>query len=526
MAQEGTSDTANWEKLIGPEKRVYDAAKKLWPTPTSIQQAAIPHALQGKDILAKARTGSGKTASYIIPILIGLLRSPLPLNFKALILVPTRELCKQVKNQFDELGRYCKISTAHLGDDLTAQTQKVSLMSNPPAVLIGTPARVYALKSLDIFSNVRFLVVDEADQQLGLDSGPDIEAIISLLPPTRQSFLMSATLDEGVENLTKTVLNNPIFIDVTEKTESSQLSHYYIHVTEENRYMVLYTLIQCQRLGKRILLFVNSINRGYKLRLFFERFGIRSSVLNSQLPVASRINILDAFNIGTIDVLIAIDEGDDAIAAEFSASRGVDFQNLQAVVNFDLPQKYEQYVHRVGRTARGNRQGIALTFANVNDDLSFISDNLAADGQTLQQFDFDTKEAEIFNYRVSSVLESITKKQIKDAQKVFLKREILNSEKLKTHFEENPHDLQTLRHDSQLLPQKVDKSLKDLPSYLGAQVKRMSHPLTQKIKDNSKSKKKLGNIDSLNAAIQKRKKKEMQKKKFDQRKDHSQHKKH
>ena len=103
---------------------------------------------------------------------------------------------------------------------------------------------------------------------------------------------------------------------------------------------------------------------------------------------------------------------------------------------------------------------------------------------------------------------------------MFLKREILNSEKLKTHFEENPHDLQTLRHDSQLLPQKVDRALKELPSYLGAQVKRMSHPLTQKIKDNSKSKKKLGNIDSLNAAIQKRKRKEMQKKKFEQRKEH------
>lgn len=506
-------ESISWEKLIGPEKRVYDAAKKLWPTPTSIQQAAIPPALQGKDILAKAHTGSGKTASYIIPILIGLLRSKLPRNFKALVLVPTRELCKQVKNQFDELGRYCRIATAHLGDDLTAQTQKVTLMSNPPAILIGTPARVFALQSMDFLKNVEFFVVDEADQQLGLDSGADIEAIIAQLPPTRQSFLMSATLDKNVEELTKIVLNNPVFVDVTEKTESSQLQHYFINVTEEKRYMVLYTLIQCQRLGKRILLFVNSINRGYKLRLFFERFGIRSSVLNSQLPVASRINILDAFNIGTIDVLIAIDEGDDAIAAEFSASRGVDFQNLQAVINFDIPLKYDQYVHRVGRTARGGRDGIALTFVGTNDDLTPIAEALEKDGQKIQPFDFDVKEAEIFHYRVSSVLESITKKQIKDAQKIFLKRELLNSEKLKTHFEENPHDLQTLRHDSQLLPSKVDRNLKDIPSYLGVQVKRMSHPLTQKIKDNSKAKKKLGNVDSLNAAIKNRKRMEARKKK-------------
>lgn len=514
--EESAQPVNEWEKLIGPEKRVYDAAKKLWERPTPIQQTAIPPALQGKDILAKARTGSGKTAAYIIPILIGLLRSPLPLNFKALILVPTRELCKQVKSQFDEISHYCRITSAHLGDDVSAATQKVTLAANPPAILIGTPARVSALESMDFFKNVQFLVVDEADQQLGLDHGSDIEAIISKLSPTRQSFLMSATLEKNVQELTKLVLNNPVFVDVTEKNESSLLQHYYINVTEDNRYMVLITLIQCGRLGKRILLFVNSVNRGFKLCLFLERFGIKSSVLNSNLPVASRISILDNFNLGKVDVLVAIDEGDDAVSAEFSAARGVDFQNLHSVVNFDIPIKYDQYVHRVGRTARGNREGVAVTFVGVSETLQPIAEALTNDGQQIQPLNFDVKEAEIFRYRATSVLESITRHQIKEAQKVLYRREIINSEKLKSHFEENPRDLQILKHDSTLLPQKVDPALKRIPEYLP--VKRLAHPLTQKIRDHNKVSKRLGKVDSLNEAIKKRRKMEFKKKKQEEKK--------
>jgi len=499
-----------WIQLIGSEPRVCDAAKKLWHQPTQIQINAIPSALEGKDILARARTGSGKTAAYIIPILVGILRSPLPWNYKAIILVPTRELCKQVKNQFDEVARYCHISTAHLGDDVSVATQRVALMANPPSVLIGTPARVSALESMNIFKNVQFFVVDEADQQLGLDHGPDIESVITKLPGTRQSFLISATLGEEVEKLQTLVLNNPIRIDVAEKEQSSLLSHYFIKVNEENRYEVLYTLYQCGRIGKRILLFVNSTSRGYKLRLFFERFGIKSSILNAQLPVASRIHILQEFNRGAIDVLIAIDEGDEAVSTEFSASRGVDFQNLQAVVNFDVPGSIEQYIHRVGRTARALREGMALTFVSVTDSIENISNHLQQTEQcSIAELDFDVNEAEIFRYRVTSVLETITKKQIKESRKVDLKREIMNSEKLKAHFEENPHDLKALRHDAHLLPSKVDKTLRTIPDYLGKQVKRLQHPLTQKIKnDSTKAKRQLANLQSLNEAIKNRKKKQ------------------
>ena len=138
----------------------------------------------------------------------------------------------------------------------------------------------------------------------------------------------------------------------------------------------------------------------------------------------------------------------------------------------------------------------------------FRSTYLQNNGQTFSSLDFDMKEAELLRYRVTNVLESITKSQIKEAQKNFLKLEILNSEKLSVHFEENPHDLQILRHDTSLLPKRVDKSLSVIPDYLGKSMKRLAHPLTQKIKNVSKTSKKLGNIDSLTKAIKMKKQKD------------------
>lgn len=498
-------EKVGWESLLSSEPRLLDAAKRLWPTPTLIQQKAIPAALEGKDILARAQTGSGKTAAYIIPILIGILRSPLPWSYKALVLVPTRELCKQVKNQFDELARYCHMPTAHLGDDVPVASQRLALAANPPAVLIGTPARVSAL-GLPFYNSVSFFVIDESDQQLGLDHGPDIIAIIKKLPATRQSFLMSATLGNEIEKLQALVLNQPVRLEISEQSRASMLSHYYIEVSDSKKFEVLYALIQVGSIGRRVLIFVNTITNGYRLRLFLERFGIKSSVLNAQLPVASRIHILQEFNRGGIDVLVAIDEDSESLTTEFSVARGIDFQNLDSVINFDLPPTIEQYIHRVGRTARAMKEGLALTFIPELKDFIQISDYLRENDNTeVQKFDFNIADAEIFRYRVSSVLESITKTQIKESKRIDIKRELLNSEKLKAHFEENPADLKMLRHDSSLLPTKVNKSLRVIPDYLGNQIKRQQNPLTQKARqaklNSSQTKNQLAKLDSINAAI-------------------------
>jgi ATP-dependent RNA helicase DDX56/DBP9 len=501
-------DPTGWEVLLASEPRLLDAARKQWSCPTQIQCEAIPAALSGKDILARAHTGSGKTAAYIIPILIGILRSPQPWTYKALILVPTRELCAQVRVQFDDLARYCHISVAHLGDEVSTASQRIALSANPPAVLIGTPARVARL-SLP-FDNVAFLVVDEADQQLGLDHGPDIETVIARLPASRQGFLMSATLGDEVERLQTLVLTNPLRLDVAEEDRALRLAHFYLVVANERRFEVFYGLIQTGALGRRLLIFVNTTTAGYKLRLFLERFGIKSSVLNSQLPVASRIHILREFNRGEIDMLVAIDEDGAALEREFSAARGVDFQNVAAVVNFDLPTTVGQYVHRVGRTARAMHEGAAVTFVENTEEFAEIAESIQSEeGGEVAPFNYNVRDAEIFRYRVNGVLASITRKHIKECKKEDIKREILNSERLKAHFDENPADLRILKHDSYLFPAKVDRALKVLPDYLGSQVKRQQHPLTQKARlaKAESGKKQLAKLDAINQALKRHKKK-------------------
>jgi ATP-dependent RNA helicase DDX56/DBP9 len=323
---------------------------------------------------------------------------------------------------------------------------------------------------------------------------------------------MSATLGEEVEHLQSLVLNNPVRFDVCEQTRASMLSHYYVVVQSERRFEVLYGLIQTGALGRRVLIFVNTTTAGYKVRLFLERFGIKSSVLNAQLPVASRIHILQEFNRGGIDMLVAIDETDDALTKEFSAARGVDFQNLAVVLNFDVPPTVAQYIHRVGRTARAMREGAAVTFVGGIEEFAEIADFVRSEeGTEVALFEYNIRDAEIFRYRVNGVLEGITRKQIKECRKEDIKREILNSEKLKAHFDENPADLRVLKHDAYLFPTKVDRTLKVLPDYLGSKVRRQQHPLTQKARqakmESGKMRNQLAKLDAINQALKRHKKK-------------------
>lgn len=496
-------ENSEWHELIGYEKRVFDATVKLFDRPTQIQKETIPVAIKhGKDILAKAQTGSGKTASYIIPILVGILRSPEPHIYKSLILVPTRDLCKQVQKQFDELSKFCHITASNLGEG-EISTIRRALNVNPPAVLIGTPSRVLQLENMDIFKYVKFFVIDEADQQLGLDLSDEMHKIIKLLPANRQSYLMSATLDKDVESLTKLVLTNPISIDVTAEVETSLLSHFYIKVPESDKYLILYTLIRAKRIGKRILVFVNSGVRGWKLSLFLERFRIKSSVLNSRLPVASRIDILEKFNIGALDVLIAVDECDDAITDDFSASRGIDFNNLHTVVNFDIPTSFNQYVHRVGRTARGNREGTALTMID-DDTKSFpLLEQLAENHIVINPFDFDIADAEMFRYRVKNELLSVTKRRVNEAQSNYLKNEMINSEKMSMYFDANPEVRNTIKHDVNMARIPVNPAVSIIPPYFRKSMNQLIHPASQKIKTSQRLKRINANLDGLEQALSK-----------------------
>jgi len=239
--------------------------------------------------------------------------------------------------------------------------------------------------------------------------------------------------------------------------------------------------------GKTIL-FVNGINKCYRLKLFLEQFSIKACVLNSELPHNSRLHIVEEFNQDIYDYIIASDESVfDAVSSsqtngkkkkrekdkEYGVSRGVDFQGVENVINFDFPPTVDAYIHRVGRTARGDNTGTALSFVAGNDHklLKKAEEKLAAEfpgekKEIFKQYQFKMEEIEGFRYRALDALRAVSKPVVKEARLKEIKSEILNSEKLKAYFDDNPRDLQVLRHDKDLNPARIQPHLKNVPEYL------------------------------------------------------------
>ncbi|KAM6294631.1 putative ATP-dependent RNA helicase DDX56 [Aegotheles albertisi] len=260
--------------------------------------------------------------------------------------------------------------------------------------------------------------------------------------------------------------------------------------TEEQKFLVLCALLRLRVLRGRALLFVSSVPRCYRLKLFLEQFGIPACTLNSHLPARSRGHVIAQFNRGIYDYIVATDEEAPATAPpqppprkkgrgatpskgkdpEYGVARGIDFQNVAAVINFDVPPTVESYIHRVGRTARADNPGTALTFAlpEEEESLARIEDALAAENgeSMLQPYKICMEEIEGLRYRCRDAMRSVTKQAVKEARLREIKDELLNSEKLKAYFEDNPRDLHVLRHDKPLHPAIVKPHLRNVPDYL------------------------------------------------------------
>ncbi|KAJ3350876.1 ATP-dependent DNA/RNA helicase [Kappamyces sp. JEL0680] len=504
-------------------------AKLGFAKPTLVQETAIPLALQGKDILAQARTGSGKTAAYCIPAIQKILSKVVrqrefmsqgEQSIQCLVLVPTRELALQVTKVIQDLCLYCskevKAVNIAVGDvSLSAQILREHLEAG----------------NVVLRDSIESLIVDEADLILSYGYDEDVTQILKHLPQIYQSYLMSATLSEDVDKLKKLILRKPAILKLEESEEQSLLTQYYINCSDEEKYLLTLFMLKLRvhPFGShKSLIFVNSIDKCYKLKLFLEQFGIMSCALNSELPVKSRYHIVQEFNRGIYDFIIATDEfikeeaEDEQDAAgndgetrvpkpkkrkhmarrdgEYGVSRGIDFKNVSSVINFDMPRSSRSYQHRVGRTARGvGNKGYALTFVcppaqqiihtrkkikGSASNVQLASDeqilariekrqqgtataaNPPAMGQELLPFGFDMTPVEKFRYRCSDALRSVTDAAIREARVKELKMEILNSEKLKTHFEDHPTDLAALRHDKAIHPTKIQPHMRHVPDYL------------------------------------------------------------
>ncbi|KAH8915537.1 DEAD-domain-containing protein [Atractiella rhizophila] len=558
-------------------------------TPTSIQSTLIQHLLSShRDILARSRTGSGKTLAYLLPILHSLLSERhegkgSDAGTKVLILVPTRELGEQVEGVVRGLWgeEDSVVNACHSSEGGGDRAQK-QILNQKPALVISTPSRCLSLLRTSVLSlsHLRYLVIDEADLLLSYGhSAADISSLLSGgwdISPSYQAVVLSATITEELEGLKGGVLRDPLLVDVNDEKEGlKDLTQYCVRCTEEDKFLLLYVILKLKLIKGKSLIFVNTTDRSYKVKLFLEKFGIKSGILNAELPFNSRYHAVQEFNKGSFDYLIATDESglqgietdtnittdevtDDTLASDplsglistqapaddteeaeaeeppsnpkkrkrkensenqqpqskkakkaisapsdYGVSRGIDFVDVSCVLNFDLPPSSCSYTHRVGRTARAGRTGISLSFVVPKEkwglkkqgDISLESAKMDEEiwkriegdqgrrGGTVKEYGFDWKAVEGFRYRMEDALKSVTRARVREARVVELRKEAVNSVKLKAHFAENPSDLAFLKHDQTLHPSRIQQHMKHVPSYLMPRISKVDNTNAESASD-------------------------------------------
>ncbi|KZO99356.1 DEAD-domain-containing protein [Calocera viscosa TUFC12733] len=325
--------------------------------PTPIQAAAIPPALEGKDVIGLAETGSGKTAAFALPILQKLWDDPKP--FFCVVLAPTRELAYQISQQFEALGSTIGVRCAVLIGGVKMVPQAVAL-SKRPHIIVATPGRLQDhLENTKGFSlrGLKYLVMDEADRLLDLDFGPIIDKLLKVIPRERTTMLFSATMTTKVGKLQRTSLRNPIKVEVSSKyqTVSTLLQSYVLTpaILKEPQLVHILTTVS----GLSTIVFVRTIHDATKLTLSLRHLGFPAIPLHGDISQDKRLGAITRFKAERGGILVATDV----------ASRGLDLPKVDAVVNYDLPTNSKDYIHRVGRTARAGRAGKAISIVTQYD---------------------------------------------------------------------------------------------------------------------------------------------------------------
>ncbi|KAL4144403.1 hypothetical protein PRNP1_013536 [Phytophthora ramorum] len=331
MAQPKVSETlldgqkAFAECEFGLDRRLTKAVAKMrFVHATLVQVHCIPLALQGKDLLVRARTGSGKTAAFALPLLHKILqhKQDAPASdpaVRALVLVPTKELVEQTRRHMTELMYYCQDTVSLLALGGQSMSAQQALLRDAPDVLVATPGRLVAhleAGNLALKESVQTVVIDEADLVLSFGYGEDIRTIFNALPKACQTFCMSATLSPELEKLKRSVLHNPAVVKLEEGATDGKLQQFYLPVKPADKDLLLYALLRLGVVSGKVIFFVNSTEAAYRLKLFFEQFVIKSAVLNAKLPHNSRQHIIEEFNRGLFDYLIATDDSVDRDVGE------------------------------------------------------------------------------------------------------------------------------------------------------------------------------------------------------------------
>jgi superfamily II DNA/RNA helicase len=333
--------------------------------PTPIQEQAIPVILQNKDIIACAQTGTGKTAAYILPVLHKIINTD-HRHLNTLIIAPTRELAQQIDQQIEGFAYFTGVSSIPVyggGDGATWDVQRKALEQGAD-IVIATPGRLIALLQggTVVFDHLKHLILDEADRMLDMGFFEDILRIISYLPKERQTLLFSATMPPRIRQLANKILNHPaeISISIAKPAEGILQQAYVVYDSQKP---ALLSFLLKTHAWKSAIIFASTKEIVKKLGASFERSGLPAKAFHSDLEQGEREDILRAFKSRQLSILI----GTDVL------SRGIDVEGISAVINYDVPPDPEDYVHRVGRTARAETTGTAITFINERDQQKFFS---------------------------------------------------------------------------------------------------------------------------------------------------------
>ncbi|KKW07521.1 MAG: DNA/RNA helicase, superfamily II [Candidatus Moranbacteria bacterium GW2011_GWE1_49_15] len=325
-------------------------AQRGFETPTEIQEKTIPLIMEGKDVIGLANTGTGKTGAFLVPMIDKILRNP---HEKLLVVVPTRELAIQIQDEFVAFSKGLHINSVVVvgGANIRPQIDKLRSRHN---VVIGTPGRLKDLIQrkrliLDRFANV---VLDEADQMLDMGFIPDVRYLLSLVSPKRQTLLFSATLAPEIERLTGEFLNNPEKISIRKRDTSAQVDQDVVRIDRgQDKIEVLHNLL-AQTHFQKVLVFSRTKHGAEKLSKALHHKGFKAESIHGDKSHAKRQKALKLFKENIVQILVATDV----------ASRGLDIPNVSHVINFDVPATFEDYIHRIGRTGRAGKTGVALTF--------------------------------------------------------------------------------------------------------------------------------------------------------------------
>jgi len=333
---------------------------------TPIQAEILPKALEGSDVTGRAQTGTGKSAAFLISIYTRLLRSPLkgkrsPGTPRALILAPTRELALQIQKDAQNIGRYTKSRTIAVFGGMEYEKQKKLLQRRILDIIVATPGRLLDFKRQGIvdLSKVEILVIDEADRMLDMGFIPDIRKIVYSTPQKnlRQTMFFSATLTPEVINLASQWTKEPYNVEIEpSQIESDSVNQITYIITSEKKFTLLYNLIIQQNL-ERVLVFSNTREETRNLEYKLRQYGINADLLSGEVSQIKRLHALNSFKKGGIHILVATDV----------AARGIHVDGISHVINYNLPQDPEDYVHRIGRTGRAGATGIAVNFASEDD---------------------------------------------------------------------------------------------------------------------------------------------------------------